>query len=222
MPPRFGSLVGRLCPASEDPDHAPRLVELDNHVGAFVDGPDVVVFVDAHGVGFGPGVEALANFAQELAFGTELEQLCRRGAIGRTAGAVGAREHENVALGINGHTWNLAEIHPERELEEVRNGIEGNFRHALLSVRERSEQHEKCEQTSFHRGLPASLRIHFHDARAASLPLRCPSVNQWQRRHRMSDLSCRPFPCPENCDLAGRRGNSLSVSDVPLVISNVH
>src|ERR1035441_2418594 len=128
MPPRFGSLVGRLCPASEDPDHAPRLVELDNHVGAFVDGPDVVVFVDAHGVGFGPGVEALANFAQELAFGTELEQLCRRGAIGRTAGAVGAREHENVALGINGHTWNLAEIHPERELEEVRNGIEGNFR----------------------------------------------------------------------------------------------
>src|ERR1039458_3074 len=136
MPPGVGFLVRPLSLAPEDPDDPPSRVELDNHVGAFVDGPDVVVLVYAHGVGFRPGIEALANFAQELAFGTELEQLRRSGAIGRTAGAVGAREHENVALGINGHAWNLAEIHPERKLEEVRNGIEGNFRHALLSVRQ--------------------------------------------------------------------------------------
>src|SRR5580693_7811143 len=76
-----------------------RLVELDNHVGAFVDGPDVVVLVDAHAVGFGPGVKALANFTQELALGTELEQLRRRGTIGRAAGAVRACEHIDVAPG---------------------------------------------------------------------------------------------------------------------------
>ena len=71
-------------------------------------------------VGFGPGVEALADFAQELALGTELEQLRRRGAIGRTAGAVGAREHEDVALGIDGDARDFAEIHPRRKLEESR------------------------------------------------------------------------------------------------------
>src|SRR5580693_9231307 len=78
-----------------------RLVELDNHVGAFVDGPDVVVLVDTHAVGFGPGVQALPDFTEEFALRTELEQLRRRRTIGRTTGAVGAREHEDMALGIN-------------------------------------------------------------------------------------------------------------------------
>jgi hypothetical protein len=81
----------------------------------------------------GPGVEALADFAQEFAFGTELEQLRCRGAIRRAAGAVRAREHEDVALGINGHARHLAEIHPRRKRGKIRNGIERNFRHVLLS-----------------------------------------------------------------------------------------
>src|SRR5258706_8566123 len=137
----FGPLIGRFRPASEDPYYPACLIELDNHVGALVDGPDIVVLVDSYGVGLGPGVEAFPDFAYELAFGTEFEQLRRRAAIGRTVGAVRTREHEDVALGINGHARNLAKIHARRQRGKIRNGIELNFGHILLSVRRQSEQH---------------------------------------------------------------------------------
>ncbi len=144
--PGLGFGVGRFLPAAEDPDDLAGRIELDDHVGALVDGPDVVVLVDAHAVRERPGVEALADFPQELALGTELEQLRRGGRIGRTAGAVRSREHEDVALGIHGHARDLAEIHPGRKLEEVRNRIEGNFRNALLSERWSGQQHRQCAQ----------------------------------------------------------------------------
>src|SRR4029077_14223270 len=60
MSPRFSSLVSSFFPAYEDPDDAAGRVELDNHVRTLVNGPDIVVFVDAHGVGFRPRIEALA------------------------------------------------------------------------------------------------------------------------------------------------------------------
>ena len=101
-------------------------------------------------------VEALADLPQELAFGTELEQLRRGRRIRRTVGAVRSREHEDVALGIDGHARDLAEIHPGRKLEEVRNGIERNLGHALLSERWSGQQHRQDEQTDFHHGLPAA------------------------------------------------------------------
>ena len=155
MLPRLGSLVGRFRPAAEGHDDAARLVELDNHVGAFVDGPDVVVLVDAHAVGFGPRVQAPPDFAQELALGTELEQLRRRRAIGWTAGAVGAREYEDVALGINRYARDFAEIHPGRKLEEFRNGIEGNLRCALLDRRAEEPEARVSRTHRFSSGLPA-------------------------------------------------------------------
>ena len=180
--PRFGSLVGRFRPASEDPDYPARWIELDNHVGALVDGPDVVVLVDAHGVGLGPGVEAFPDFAYELAFGTEFEQLRRRAAIGRTVGAVRTREHEDVALGINGHARNLAKIHARRQRGKIRNGFELNFRHILLGVhgcrpylepaKKQRQHHRHREHMNFHRDLPAVLSLHFHFVLAASLRLR--------------------------------------------------
>ena len=40
-------------------------IELDDHVGAFVDGPDIVLGVDAHGVSEDEAVEAFADLADE-------------------------------------------------------------------------------------------------------------------------------------------------------------
>ena len=67
-----------------------------------------------------PGVEALADLADELAVRTELEQLRRGRRIGRAVGAVRAREDEDVALGIDGDAGHLAEIHARGKLEEIR------------------------------------------------------------------------------------------------------
>ena len=69
-------------------DDAAGRVELDDHVRALVDGPDVVVAIDAHRVRERPGVEALADLAHELAVRAELEQLRGRRRVGRPAGAV--------------------------------------------------------------------------------------------------------------------------------------
>jgi hypothetical protein len=88
MCPCLGSVVRRFQPAAKNPHDAAGRVELDDHVGAFVDGPNIVVLVDAHRVSEGPAVEALANFAEEFSVGPEFEQLRRRGSIGRTVGAV--------------------------------------------------------------------------------------------------------------------------------------
>src|SRR5438445_12198086 len=95
--PGSRSLVCRFLTAAEHPHHATCLSQFDNHVGTLVDGPDVVVLVDAHTVSFGPGVKAFANFTQELAFRTELQQLRRRRTISGASGAIGTREDEDMA-----------------------------------------------------------------------------------------------------------------------------
>src|SRR6185369_2541095 len=78
MPQRLGA-IGRLFLAAEHPDDAPLWVEAHDHVRAFVDGPDVIVRVDAYAVRFGPRVEALADLADEFPVLIELEELRRRG-----------------------------------------------------------------------------------------------------------------------------------------------
>ena len=50
-------------------------IELDDHVGSLVGHPDVVFLVDLHGMRIRPGVEIVADFAQELAVRVELQQL---------------------------------------------------------------------------------------------------------------------------------------------------
>src|SRR6266581_1239090 len=54
---RLGTFVGGFLLAAENHDDAAFGVELDDHVGAFVGGPNVVVPIDFDGVGEGPGVE---------------------------------------------------------------------------------------------------------------------------------------------------------------------
>lgn len=52
------------------------LIELHDRVGPLVDRPDIVVLVDPHGVSVRPGIQTLADFAEELAARIELEPLC--------------------------------------------------------------------------------------------------------------------------------------------------
>src|SRR6185437_15518525 len=68
---RFNGL--RLAPDRHD--HATFGVELDHHIRAFVDAPDVVVLIDADDVRKDEAVEILADLANELPLGIELEQL---------------------------------------------------------------------------------------------------------------------------------------------------
>ena len=56
----------------------PFRAELDDHVRAFVDRPDVVLRVDADAVRHLEAVETLADLADELAVLVELEEARRR------------------------------------------------------------------------------------------------------------------------------------------------
>ena len=97
MLPRLGVFVRGFLLAPEYHHHAALRVELDDHVRALVDGPDVVVLVDADVVRERPRVQVLADLADELAVRPELEQLRRGGAVGRS-GRVAAIEDEDVLL----------------------------------------------------------------------------------------------------------------------------
>ena len=59
--------VRRFAAAAEHPFRTTLGAELDDHVRALVDDPDVVLLVDLHRVGIGPGVHVLADLADELA-----------------------------------------------------------------------------------------------------------------------------------------------------------
>src|SRR5579863_5279958 len=72
--PRSGLGVGCFLLAPDHHGYPPLRIEPDDHVGALVDGPDIVVLVDAHGVGERPGVQILADFAEIVAVGAELPQ----------------------------------------------------------------------------------------------------------------------------------------------------
>ena len=98
MLPRFGVFISRLFPASEYPHDAAGRVELNDHIRTFVDGPDIIVFVDAYRVCEGPAVEALSNFTNEFALRTEFEQLRRSRCVSRSVGTVRAGKNENVAF----------------------------------------------------------------------------------------------------------------------------
>ncbi len=69
---RLGAFVGGFLFAAENHDDAAFGVEFDDHVRAFVGDPDVVVLVDLDGVGEGPSVKMMADFAQEFSIGSEL------------------------------------------------------------------------------------------------------------------------------------------------------
>jgi hypothetical protein len=58
---RMGLGIGRFGLASEHHLDAAFRGELHHHVRALVGRPDIVVLVDPHGVGVGPGVEIFAD-----------------------------------------------------------------------------------------------------------------------------------------------------------------
>ncbi len=154
--PRLG-FVRRLFLPSEHQRHAPFRIEADDHVRALVDRPEVVVLVEADRVRVRPGVEALADFANEFAGLVEEQHLRRRRAVRGAAGAVRSREDRDLALRVDGDARRLAEIHAGRQLEEIDVGVERDFRRRLLREERRAEARKRGaddgEQIFLH-GLP--------------------------------------------------------------------
>ena len=81
-------------------------------------------------MGEGPGVEVVADLAQEIAVGVELEQLRRRRAIGGP-GRVAAMQDEDMALGIERDAGDLAEIEIRRQAQEIGNRFIGDRRNVF-------------------------------------------------------------------------------------------
>jgi hypothetical protein len=94
MPERLGAVSRFLLPP-EHPHDAALRVEANDHVRAFVDGPDVVVPIDAHAVRLRPGIETLADLAYEIAVLIEFEEL-GRGAPNAGPFALFEREKTNT------------------------------------------------------------------------------------------------------------------------------
>src|SRR2546422_4816398 len=142
---RLGAFVGGFLLATEDHHDAAFGIELDNHVGAFVGDPDVVVLIDFDGVGEGPGVEVVADFAEEFSVGSKFEELRGSGGVGG-AGGVAAREDEDVAFRIDGDTGGFAEINIGRKLQEVGGGMEKDFGRLLGGKRGSSEEEQNKDR----------------------------------------------------------------------------
>ena len=141
--------VGCFGLAAEHHHDAALGIELDDHVRAFIDGPEIVLAVDTHGVREGPGVQVVADFAHELAILVE-EQDLRGGGSVRGTGGVAAREDVNLALGIHRDAGGFAEVQIVGQLEEIGIGIEGDFGHGLLRETCGRQQAEQGEGGSFH------------------------------------------------------------------------
>ena len=127
--------VGGFRLAAEHHHDAAFRVEFDDHVRALVGRPDVVVLVDAHRVGIRPGVEVLADLAQERAVVVEFQKLRGGVAEGRTLARAAARIDEDVALGVDRDARDLAEVQVGRQLQEVGHRLVGNFRRRLCECR---------------------------------------------------------------------------------------
>ena len=99
---RGGVFVRSLLLAAEHHIDAALGVEFDHHVRALVGYPDIVLGVHLHGVGERPRIEIVADLAQIIPVGVELQKLRGRGAVSR-AGGVAPMQDEGVALGIERH-----------------------------------------------------------------------------------------------------------------------
>src|SRR3989454_8635897 len=142
-------------PAAEHHKELALRAELRDGVGAFVDGPDIVLRIDANRVRELETVIALADFLDEIAVLIELEQPCVGAAV----------IDEDMALGIGRDRDGFAEILAGRNLQEVRHRRVTDFGHILrgrLLLRERRSggQHqnhgEYGRETMLHRSLPAN------------------------------------------------------------------
>src|SRR5258708_39958059 len=118
-----------------------------------------------------PGVEVLADLADEGAVGREFEKLRGGGEKGVPRG-VAARQDENVAPGIHRDAGDFAEIHVFRQLEDVRHRLERDDRHRLLREELRAEQQERCGDPLLHGGSPY-LNVCCMNQSAIASPVQC-------------------------------------------------
>ena len=105
----FASIADRILAPADRHQHLALGAELDEHVGAFVDRPDVVLRVDAHRVREREAVVVAADLAHERALRRVLEQ----------PRLVGAVVDVDVALRVGGDAHVLAGVDAGRVLEEV-------------------------------------------------------------------------------------------------------
>ena len=75
---RPGAFVRGFLLAPEHHRHPALGIELDDHVRAFVRGPDVVLLVDPHRVRERPGVQVVADLANVFAVGDRTPEAARR------------------------------------------------------------------------------------------------------------------------------------------------
>src|ERR1700722_5017 len=106
---RLGAFIRSFLLTAEHHHNPAFRVEFDHHVRTFVRNPDVVLGVDLYRMTEGPCVEVVADFANELAVGTELEQLRCSGSVSRP-GRVATRQGKYVAFGIYGHAGHLSQV----------------------------------------------------------------------------------------------------------------
>ena len=116
MPPVPWSAASCLRPSTSS-DFA-RRVELDDHVGALVGGPDIVVLVDPHGMGEAEAIEIMADLADDICRWRRIPAAARRWSR-KPGPGVAAAEDKDMALGIDGHAGGLAEIHAGGQVAEI-------------------------------------------------------------------------------------------------------
>ena len=146
-------VIGGFLSAAKDHQHAARFAELDDHIRAFVDCPDIVVSIDPHAVSKGPCVKTLADFPDEFSLGTKLEQLCGGRRVSGSVRAVRARKHIDVPFGVHRDARHLAEIHLGWKLEELGDRFERNVWCSLLRQCRCGKQRrrDKSETGGLHR-----------------------------------------------------------------------
>jgi hypothetical protein len=142
---RAGFLVRCLLLAAEHHRDTAVRRELDHHVRALVRHPDVVLAVDLDGVRERPGIEVMADFPDEAAVRREFEELRRGCAIGWPR-RIAARQHEDMAFGIERDARALAEVDIARQVHGIRDGIVGNGGDVLRVVLRIGETWQQCER----------------------------------------------------------------------------
>ncbi len=173
---KVGQFFHRFGTTADRQHDAALRVELDHHVRPFVHNPDVVVLVDAHGVGEHETVQSLTDLANEDAVLVELKQAC----------FAAARVHEHVTFGVRRDADGFAEIEIRRQFEEIRNRIVGNFRDVLrlgLALRRRGRARKRNNADGGERDKPfhkkASERMQSITKTAAGRP-----ASSWAPRQR--------------------------------------
>jgi hypothetical protein len=122
-------------------------VELQDLVRRGVNGPDVVLRIDAQTDGGIEAVDILSELADELSGLVELEQsrpaVHERPVVAkRRVGMAGARVDVDLTLRIRAHAGHFADVEVSRRLQEIRNRLERNLRRSALRVKRRASEEQ--------------------------------------------------------------------------------